>query len=127
MVNSNETKKNDLSQYNEFLIDISLIIFTLGTFTILLTLKYTKFKDNKKYKEYFIQVYQDFVKFLLIEVVFILIEIMNTGKFQLSLSLKRLAVVQTALIIYNFIKPRIGLEQKILKEEDVHKIIKNNK
>ena len=127
MVNSNETKKNDLSQYNEFLIDISLIIFTLGTFTILLTLKYTKFKDDKKYKEYFIQVYQDFVKFLLIEVVFILIEIMNTGKFQLSLSLKRLAVVQTALIIYNFIKPRIGLEQKILKEEDVHKIIKNNK
>jgi hypothetical protein len=96
-------EKNDLSQYNEFLIDISLIIFTLGTFTILLTLKYTKFKDDKKYKEYFIQVYQDFVKFLLIEVVFVLIEIMNSGKFQLSLSLKRLAVVQTALIMYNFI------------------------
>jgi hypothetical protein len=127
MENLKETKKNDLSHYNKNLIDIGLIIFIIGTFTILLTLKYTKFKDDKKYKEYFIQVYQDFVKFLFIEGIFIIIETMNTGKFQLSTSLKRLAVVQTALIMYNFIKPRIGLEENKLKEEDIHKIIKTIK
>ena len=109
MENSKETKKIDLSYYIKK--DIGLIIFIIGTFTILLTLKYTKFKDDKKYEKYFIQVYQDFVKFLSIESVFILIETINTGKFELTSSLKRLAVVQTGLIMYNFIKPRIGLEE----------------
>jgi len=121
-----ENLKFDLSQYNKYLIDISLVIFTLGTFSILLTLKNTKFKDDKKYEEYFILVYQDFVKYLLIEIVFISIETINTGKCQFLPSLKRLAVVQTALIMYNYIKPRIGLEVKRLKEEDVHAIIKKS-
>ena len=97
MENLNKTMNKDL-------INIGLIIFTLGTYAILLTLRYTKYKDDKKYKDYFIKVYQDFVKYLLIEAGFIIIEIINTGNFQISLTLKRLAIVQTALIIYNFIK-----------------------
>ena len=115
--------KNDLKPDNKDLINIGLTIFILVTFTILLILRYTKFKDDKKYKEYFIQVYQDFVKFLLIELVFTTIETINTGKFQISQSLKRLAVVQSALIIYNLIKPKIGLSEDILSEEDIHNII----
>jgi len=100
----------NIENQNKYLINLGLIIFIVGTVALLVTLKFTLYKNDEKYKEYFKGVYHDFVKYLLIEGFLIIIETINTGKFVLVHSLGRLAVVQAALLVFSGIKTPLGLD-----------------
>jgi len=100
----------NIDNQNKYLINFGLIIFIVGTISLLVTLRMSIYKEDEKYKKYFKGVYHDFVKYLLIEGFLITLEVINKGSFLLVNSLARLAVIQAALLIFSGIKGPLGLD-----------------
>ena len=91
------------------LINIGLAIFIISTIFILTSLKNTKYKDSESFKKYYISVYHDFVKYLLIEFFLIALESFNAGTLIITDSIGRIAVIQAALLIFSAIKHPLGI------------------
>ena len=102
----------NIDNQNKYFINFGLIIFIVGTISLLVTLRMTIYKDDEKYKKYFMGVYYDFVKYLLIEGFLITLEIINKGSFLLVNSLARVAVIQAALLVFSGIKGPLGLHSE---------------
>ena len=94
------------------LINIGLVVFILTIIFFLTTLKNTTYKKSVAYQKYYISVYHDFIKFVLIEFFLIALESFNTGKIIITNSLGRLAVIQVALLIFSAIKHPLGIDLK---------------
>jgi len=123
----NTIVKVELDSFQKWLLNLGILIFIVSIISLLTTLKYTIYKDNKQYVEFFISVYHDFIKYLLIESFIIFNEVVNSGKFNLQASLGRIALIQLSLLIFHSIKRKIGLYEHIYDEEEIIEIIKKNK
>ena len=97
----------DLLKIDKYNLNIILFIGIILTSVILVTLRFTKYKDKKKYKKFFNHFYYDFVKYLLIESFLVTFESINEGKYYLTSALGRISIVQFALLIFHIFKDRI--------------------
>ena len=93
-------------------VNIGLAVFIIVTILILTYLKNYIYKDSESYKKYYVGVYHDFVKYILIEFFYIFIETVHTGTISITNSLGRLAGVQVALLIFSAIKYPLGIDPK---------------
>lgn len=92
------------------LINIGLAVFIITTIFLLTTLKNTTYKDSVAYQKYYVSVYHDFVKYVLIEFFLIALESFNTGTIIITNSLGRMAVIQAALLVFSAIKHPLGID-----------------
>jgi hypothetical protein len=99
----------DLPKIDKYYLNIILFIGIFLTSLILVTLRFTKYKDDEKYKHFFDDFYHDFVKYLLIEGFLVIFESINAGKYHLTSALGRISIVQVALLIFHIFKERIGI------------------
>jgi len=98
-----------IPKIDKYKFNIFLFTSIILTSVILVVLRFTKYKDNKKYKKFFNDFYYDFVKYLLIESLLVTFESINAGKYHLTSALGRISIVQVALLIFHILKKKIGI------------------
>jgi hypothetical protein len=91
--------------------NIYLILFIVISNIILLSKRWIFDKKNEDYIQFYNDLYYDLFKYLIIESALILTETIENNKINVTSSLARVSVVLIALIIFHYIKCKIGLEQ----------------
>lgn len=104
-----ETIKVDLEESTKNNINIILIVSVISIVSVMIYLKNTYKKDDKKFKAYFDGVYYDLVKYLFIESFLISTEVIERGKIDVVASLGRISAVHLALLAFNYFKKSFGV------------------
>jgi hypothetical protein len=99
----------NLEEHQTLYIKSSLILFIVISNVVLIILRNTSKKNDKEYKDFFNELYHDFLKYVFIEIALVASEIMETRKINLISSLARVSIVLSALLIFHLTKSRIGI------------------
>ena len=99
----------NIEENQTFYIKSSLILFIVISNIVLITLRNTSKKNDKEYRDFFNELYHDFLKYLFIEIALIVSEIMETRKINLLSSLTRVSIILSALLIFHLTKDKVGI------------------
>jgi hypothetical protein len=99
----------NIEEHHTFYIKTSLILFIVISNIVLITLRNTSKINDKEYKDFFNELYHDFLKYIFIEIALVVSEIMESRKINLLSSLARISIVLSALLIFHLTKDKIGI------------------
>jgi hypothetical protein len=99
----------NIEENHTFYIKTSLILFIVISNIVLITLRNTSKINDKEYKDFFNELYHDFLKYLFIEIALVVSEIMESRKINLLSSLARISIVLSSLLIFHLTKDKIGI------------------